>query len=476
MSDPTPEAAPVPELRRELLALSEKHGVPSIDLATLRLRLEDLAVLPQEVARRHGVLPILVKDEALFLAMSAPADPRVVEEVEFVSGKKVFAFGCDAEQLATTLDVVYERYAQGDPHWSGARAAPAEPAAVAAPPPPAPPSERAPPPLPKPLKSRAATLLHTSPAAPPPPLPAADGGVGPRTGMRPIARIPAPPPPLPAAAMRSDPPLSPSILPSALPPMLSPSGHTVMLVVGHDGDRELLRAAFSDLGHRVIEHPRLEGALAQVDAQKPDLLVVEAQLPDGHGYSLLEALRQGASERSVSTLALLPGASSRRVVDDLRAALGVKGVLERPIRAVDVLTRAESVFEAREAPEAPEDYLSPQAEVSLQSGVEAYQRGDINAAITFVEEGLRSAPSSYRLHYHHGLLLGRRGDVHLAARALEQSLALHDHYFPALRNLAVLYERAGFRRSALEVWERAHAAAPDDATRDSIKARVVSLL
>ena len=453
MSDPTPEAAPVPELRRELLALSEKHGVPSIDLATLRLRLEDLAVLPQEVARRHGVLPILVKDEALFLAMSAPADPRVVEEVEFVSGKKVFAFGCDAEQLATTLDVVYERYAQGDPHWSGARAAPAEPAAVAAPPPPAPPSERA-----------------------PPPLPAADGGVGPRTGMRPIARIPAPPPPLPAAAMRSDPPLSPSILPSALPPMLSPSGHTVMLVVGHDGDRELLRAAFSDLGHRVIEHPRLEGALAQVDAQKPDLLVVEAQLPDGHGYSLLEALRQGASERSVSTLALLPGASSRRVVDDLRAALGVKGVLERPIRAVDVLTRAESVFEAREAPEAPEDYLSPQAEVSLQSGVEAYQRGDINAAITFVEEGLRSAPSSYRLHYHHGLLLGRRGDVHLAARALEQSLALHDHYFPALRNLAVLYERAGFRRSALEVWERAHAAAPDDATRDSIKARVVSLL
>jgi len=301
--------------------------------------------------------------------------------------------------------------------------------------------------------------------------------VGPRTGMRPIARIPAPPPPpLPRAALHSDPPLSPSILPSALPPMLSPSGHTVMLVVGHDGDRELLRAAFSDLGHRVIEHPRLQGALAEVDAQKPDLLVVEAQLPDGHGYALLDSLRQGASARSVSTLALLPGASSRRVVDDLRSALGVKGVLERPIRAVDVLTRAESVFEAREAPEAPEDYLSPQAEVSLQSGVEAYQRGDIDAAIRFVEEGLRSAPSSYRLHYHHGLLLGRRGDVHLAARALEQSLALHDHYFPALRNLAVLYERAGFRRSALEVWERAHAAAPDDATRDSIKARVVSLL
>jgi hypothetical protein len=108
------------------------------------------------------VLPILVKDDALFLAMSAPDDARVVEEVEFVSGKKVFAFGCDAEQLATTLDVAYERYAQGDPHWSGARAAPLEPVAPAvAVPVPAPATGRAPPPLPKPMKSRAATLLHT---------------------------------------------------------------------------------------------------------------------------------------------------------------------------------------------------------------------------------------------------------------------------------------------------------------------------
>ncbi len=378
MSDPTPEAAPVPELRRELLALSEKHGVPSIDLTTLRLRLEDLAVLPQEVARRHGVLPILVKDDALFLAMSTPDDARVVEEVEFVSGKKVFAFGCDAEQLATTLDVAYERYAQGDPHWAGARASPGEPVApaVAFPVPAA---------APQPGAAAAAEGLEISlrdaaahVSGDPTLRPRAASAH--RTGMRPIARVPAPPPPAPPPTpLRSDPPFSPSILPSALPPMLSPSGHTVMLVVGHEGDRELLRAAFSDLGHRVIEHPRLQGALAEVDAQKPDLLVVEAQLPDGHGYALLEALRQGAPERAVSTLALLPGASSRRVVDDLRAAFGVKGVLERPIRAVDVLTRAESVFEAREAPESPEDYLSPQAEVSLQSGVEAYQRGDIDA-------------------------------------------------------------------------------------------------
>lgn len=456
MSHSTPEAAPANELHSDLLLMAEKHGVPAIDLSALRLRLEDLAVLPQEVARRHGVLPVLVKDDALFLAMAAPDDQRAIEEVEFVSGKKVLAFGCDAEQLSATIDTAYERLALGDDHWAGPRSAPPR-APRPAPPPPPLPVGRSAPPLPKAMKSRAATLVH-SPGVPPP-------------VPRPALRVPAP---RQSASLptHSDPPIPPSILPSALPPMLSPSGHSVLLVVGHDGDRELLRESFADLGHAVTEHPHLAGALEAVEAQGPDLVVVESLLPDGHGYTLLESLR----DREVSALVLLTGTTSRRVLDDLRAAFGVKGVLERPIRAVDVLTRAEAVFEHAPDDGAPEDYLSPQAEVSLQSGVEAYQQGDLDKAIAFVEEGLRAAPSSFRLHYHHGLLLGRRGDAHPAIAALERAIALHDHYFPALRNLAVLYERANFRRSALDVWERAYAAAPDDASRESIKARIVSLL
>lgn len=435
--------------------MAAKHGVPSIDLSALRLQLSDLAVLPQEVARRHAVLPVLVKDNALFLAMSAPDDQRAIEEVEFVSGMKVLAFGCDSEQLSHTIDTAYERLALGEAHWAGPRSSPPsapKPPAL----PPLPPSGTTAP-LPKTLKSRSATIVQ-SPGVP-------------QESPRIAPRVPLPGSPS-TPIFRSDPPISPSMLPSSLPQMLSPSGHSVLLIVGHDADRELLRESFADLGHTVSEHPRIEGAVEIIEARRPDLVVVEAQLPDGHGFTLLEALRG----RPVSALVLLSGASTRRTLDDLRTSFGVKGVLERPIRAVDVLTRAEAVFEKTPEPDAPEDYLSPQAEVSLQSGVEAYQRGELDQAIRFVEEGLQSAPTSYRLHYHHGLLLGRRGDVHAACAALERSLALHDHYFPALRNLAVLYERAGFRRGALDLWERAHAASPDDASRESIKARIVSLL
>ena len=48
--------------------------------------------------------------------------------------------------------------------------------------------------------------------------------------------------------------------------------------------------------------------------------------------------------------------------------------------------------------------------------------------------------------------------------------------FPALKNLGVLYQNAGYRNKAIEMWERCLANAPDDATRDAIKKILVAVL
>ena len=38
---------------------------------------------------------------------------------------------------------------------------------------------------------------------------------------------------------------------------------------------------------------------------------------------------------------------------------------------------------------------------------------------------------------------------------------LNPRHFPALKNLAVLYEKAGFKHKAVEMWERCTPIAPD---------------
>ena len=60
--------------------------------------------------------------------------------------------------------------------------------------------------------------------------------------------------------------------------------------------------------------------------------------------------------------------------------------------------------------------------------------------------------------------------------AYERCVDLRPDHFPTLRSLAALYQQSGFRRKALEAWERAISAAPDAATRERIRAAVMSQL
>ena len=106
----------------------------------------------------------------------------------------------------------------------------------------------------------------------------------------------------------------------------------------------------------------------------------------------------------------------------------------------------------------------------------AFERGDIDAAIAHLTQGVKIDPLAFELQYHLGLLYGRREDLFAAIDALETAVRLCPRHFSALKNLAVVYQRAGFRHKAVETWDRAMVYAPDDETRNSVKEHMVTLL
>src|SRR5271155_2767630 len=57
-----------------LRALSQQHGVPGIDLTQVAIQTEHLELIPREIAEAHLILPALVRDDRIFLAMATPAD------------------------------------------------------------------------------------------------------------------------------------------------------------------------------------------------------------------------------------------------------------------------------------------------------------------------------------------------------------------------------------------------------------------
>jgi DNA-binding response OmpR family regulator len=249
-----------------------------------------------------------------------------------------------------------------------------------------------------------------------------------------------------------------------------------LVVDAEDDSRRLLASGLGDLGVEVVEFKRALEALAAMEKRTPAMLILDPELPDLHGFELLRRMGEVDRLSAVPVVLVSRQYNGWRFAADLRDAFGVRVFLPKPFGIVEAAARIEGVLGARGDERPSELPITPDADRALRAGTEAYQRGDYEAAVQHLELGVRAAPESYRMHYQLALLLGRRGELFRAIAELECSVGLYAGFFPALKNLALLYEKAGFRKKALEAWERAVPTAPDEATRGQIKERVLSLL
>lgn len=459
-----------------LRALSEQHQVPGIDLTQVVIPVTNLALVPVDVARQYMILPFSVNEQQMMLAMADPQDRRVVEEIEFVTGRTVVAYVALQEQLSNVIDEAYRALASGETYYVG-KAAPAEylaqlglkPAAGKAPPqpPPAPPA-RAAPPQPKPAAARAAPasspedfsdLFSDAPSS-------SGQAVAARGGGRDISALD------PAFESRVAP------LPIEEPRAArAPGAPKKVLVVDDEDDiRRLLRRVLLEKGYKVIEASRGTEALQAVRDEVPDVILLDAMLPEIHGFDIVRRIRGSQKYGHIPIVMVSAVYRGWRFAEDLKEAYGVAAFLEKPFKIGDVVTAVEHALAGSEMDQRTEEAISEPASQVLASGIDAYRRGDLDAAIDQLKRGVGIDPLAFRLHYHLGLLYGRRDDLFDAIAAMETAVDLSPKSFAALKNLAVLYQRAGFKHKAIEVWERALGSAPDDETRRGIKEHLMSLL
>ena len=489
-----------------LRALSEQHGVPGIDLTQVAVVLDHLDVVPREVADTHRILPVLMRGDRIFLAMADPHDKRVIDELEFVTGKKVYPYIAVQSTLLKTIAAAYEAKSHGERHYLGPRVpketlrqlglipgeGPSAPGAEAAPAA----SRAVPPPIPgKPVP----------PGRPgPPPIPSAKG-----------------PPPLPP--QRPKQPSSPSresvIMEEAVEAAsknteVSTSGFGVMseevssvanlpeelrlratqaadavavgggkliLVVDDEEEiRKLLKRLLSQKGHRVIEADRGLVALRLVKDHVPDLIILDAMLPELHGFDIARRIKGSAKYGRIPIIMISAVYRGWRIAEDLKQNYGVEEFLEKPFRIADVMDAVQRLLKQDDNREVDSkrdpEYLSAAAEKALNDGIGAYKAGQIDEAIEHLKRGVGIDPLAYRLHFHLALLHGKKGQVYEGIQELERAIDLNPKHFPALKNLAVLYEKAGFKNKAVEMWERCAASAPDEPTRASIKEHLMKLI
>jgi DNA-binding response OmpR family regulator len=440
-----------------LKALSEQHGIPGIDLGQICLRLEDLDLLPREIAERHLILPVLVRDDRLFIAMANPREKKVIDELEFVTGKKVYPYVALEGPLSSVIEEAYERKTRGEGYYVGPHC---------------------------PEEVRRKHGLNSD-------------GSGDGTEELPL-EFEAEAQPLDAPGVVVDDEAEAlsrredveesgfgetsrelsviTELPEhgSSPAATAASGKTILVVDDEAEIRKMLVRLLTRAGHHVVEADKGLTALRLVKERHPDLIVLDAMLPEVHGFEIARRIKGSQRYGQIPIIMVSAVYRGWRYAEDLKQSLCVDYFIEKPFRIAEVMSAVDASLRKEPPAEAPD--VSGEAEAALNAGVDAYKAGRLDEAIEHLKRGVGIDPLAYRLHFHLGLLYGKKGRVYDAVSELETAVEINSRHFPAVKNLAILYQKAGFRNKAVEMWERALSLAPDEETKQSIREHLLNLL
>lgn len=398
--------------------LSEKHGVPGVDLSRTAVVVELLDLVPRAVAEGDLILPLSLEGDRLHLAMARPADDRVLAEVRFVMGLEASPYVACRGALLRSIGEAYAARARGAQLWRG--------------------------------KACASGTPHIEVVI---------GGDVVETAE-----------PIPDAEVVIE-------VEHEASPDRGGKGPLVLVVDDEPEIRQLVERTLRSKGYVVEVAQDGAEALAKADELVPDLVLLDAMLPKVHGFEACRRIRASPRTRNVPVIMMTAIYRGWRFAQDAKDSYGAQDYVEKPFRLDDLLRRIEEALlsgGARAAPpaEPAEEALDPR----LAQGKELLAGGRVAEAIAALSEAVHADPHSPDAQFQLGRALRAGGDAFGAMTALERASDLAPGHLPALRALATLYEQTGFRRKAAEVLERALPAAPDDDARSAIRKDLLRLI
>ncbi len=121
----------------------------------------------------------------------------------------------------------------------------------------------------------------------------------------------------------------------------------IILVIDDEADsRELVTRVLRPLGHEVIAVHDGEAAMWELEHLKPDLLIVDLQMPRMGGWEFIEQVRHMPERCNIPVLVL--SASSTFLDKHVTARLsGVDAYLTKPFKLQDLSAKTEQLLERK---------------------------------------------------------------------------------------------------------------------------------
>lgn len=430
--------------RKAAQELAETAGHPALVLSESVLDLAALELIPRVIAEQHRLLPIALDNETLTLAVAQltlrdGGRPPIFDQIEFATGRRPsFLLGVESV-IAEATALAYDAHRGGATHLLPSGAPGREPLAVVRPP-------------------RAFALGDPLFSAD-----EADLAVELLEG----ALVPDAMPDLVMGTL--------SDMPLADEPLVGQSAaqhKPVVLVVDDDDDiRGLIKKVLSYDGCTVVEARTGREAMDLLRTLRPNLIVLDAMLPEIHGFDICATLKRSeafAHTPIIIVTAVYRGWEHARTVQETH---GADAFVEKPFD-VHYLRQLVARMIGQELPRTP---LAPDWQKKVKAlrdeAATAYNMNDPAHAEDAIRRWRALDPFDAQAYLLLGSVKARGGDLDGAMKAFERAATFDGDLFAAFKNLALIYDQLGFVQRARMAWSRAHELAPDADTRLRIGAR-----
>jgi len=396
-----------------LNALNSYYGYPSVDLDPIVIERQVLKLIPEKVAQEQLVLPLGVEDRNLLLGMVNPMDQQVIEEVSFATGLSVRPHICLHEQLSQTIA---KAYASDESVYKG-------------------------------------------PFAP---------------GVDATVQIDDPMVFQPTAEDVEEDEDTIIVEVSTIPEKPADKRQCILVVEDDPQIQHLIMKTLEAEGYRVIGASRGLEALKLIKSKKPDLLVLDAMLPEVHGFEICRKIKESRKFGHVPVLMISAMYRGWRIAEDITNTYGVNAFLEKPFRVADLREKVTNLL-AEGKSQKPHE-LGQSAKEHFSAAIQAFEKEDFAEAFTQLRQAESEEPFSSRIQFALGQVLEKDAQSFQAMYHYERSIELDPNLYAAAQNLALLYQAKGFKRKAVEMWERALLSAPSEDVRNNIKQHLVNIL
>jgi DNA-binding response OmpR family regulator len=394
--------------REVLQILAASFGVPAVEINKVALSCKALAKVPVDVARTHTIFPMALEGNQLHLAMADPPHQGIREEIRYGTGCDVLPYVALQGRIRARIDEAYARVERGG--------------------------------LPEPASVSLPVVPYDGPPLTPLTLPIeAPTPVEERV----IAQ--------PAATTRAG------------------SEQVILVVEDESVSREMILSALGATGCTLVAAVDGLSALQLIKEKSPVLVVLDAMLPHVHGFEVCRKIK--TSKRFARTPVLMMSATYRgwQTAAAIKETYGADDFLEKPFSVTALRATVDRLLQATPGVSEAAAAWQAEADAPYLAGVEAYNEGRLETALTQLKQAERVDPFSSKIQFMLGQTLERAQQAFRAIYHYERAIELHPELFAALKALAQLYQSQGFSQRAAATWRRALEHAPTPEMRQKIQ-------